>query len=283
MTPSNQNILVTFEPIATASGLIIPERYLIQDDEDDGGKHYGVVTDRKLINPQVCRVVRGGQFEGERVFVYYGAYEIAQWVSETEALIPERTVFFVIDGEALHPVNDIYLGQTIWEDGEKTASGIYTTPNGGGMAVCRIRITHVPENSTDISVGDVIITIDNSQYILDYGGVKHVKVSKQHIIGMLGTDGIVPVWPYLLVDDVPEPNELAVDNSHLRSFVEDFRIQLRRDTDIGDKVLNNTKECTVLSGDPELVGKRVLTLKHGFAYNGRRIIDTDTMIGVICR
>src|SRR3982750_2368116 len=141
MNPNSNYILCTFDPLPTVSGLILPERYLIQEaDKDDEHDAYGIVTDRRLINPQIINVL-SGPYKGYKAFVYYGAYEIRVPVEDGACLIPMRTLYFLIDPVVMFP--GFYLGEEVFTQGEQTASGIFITPYAEKKEGVKFNLTNV--------------------------------------------------------------------------------------------------------------------------------------------
>lgn len=195
----NGNILVEFEPLKLISGLVHPERYLIQEaDQSDEANAYGIVTDRRLINPQTVRIL-SGEYEGQRAFVYYGAYELKKY-TEVGFLIPDKTLFFLLDPMRMLP--NTYLGEEVFTQGETTASGIYTTPFAEKKEGVKIKLTHVPENSQYVP-GETVITIDPYQYPLTYEGKKYIKLTEGQIIGVERGE-VVPTNDTILVQYLPD-------------------------------------------------------------------------------
>lgn len=221
----NGYILVEFEEkkhIVNGTELIIPERYLIQDGDEDSNSAWGVTTDRRLINPQVVKVIQGEGLEGKRCFVHYGAYEIAKWHTETLALIPVKTLLFSLD--PITPFDGNYLGEEIWVDGVKTASGIYTTPYAEKKEACNIKIVHTPENSS-IKAGDEIITIDDKQYPLKYDDKTFIKVKESEIIGLVKEGVTVPYGKYLLAEYVEEEDKNLIAHNEYKAHLKDVAIK----------------------------------------------------------
>ena len=213
MKPINGKILVTFEydhsqtTVKTDSGFFIPERYVIEEGDEDADTAWGVTTDRKLINPKVINIL-SGVHAGKRAFVHYGAFEIAKWVSadrvkDGRAVIPEKMILFFIDPIACVP--GTYLGEEVFGDLPKTASGIYLTAQLEEKEGVKVRITHVPFDAHQmIKVGTTVITVDAFQYDLTYDGKKYIKVDKSEIIGIETADGYEPIGNTILVEYLPD-------------------------------------------------------------------------------
>lgn len=230
----NDFILVEFDPVPTVGGIIVPERYLIQEADELGENNaYGVNTNRKAINPQVVTVIKGNGAwlnqiketypdyereeilkstplipDGKRYFVYYGAYEIAKWLTDKQALIPSKTIFFGI--EPIEPMPNTYLGEEVFSEGDKTQSGIYTTPYAERKEGILIRITHIPKEGHVsygdklIAVGDIVVTIDQHQYDLRFEDKKYIKLKGTEIVGVKTEDGYVPTGDRVLIEYLPD-------------------------------------------------------------------------------
>jgi co-chaperonin GroES (HSP10) len=221
MTPSKNNILVKFDPVPTISGLITPERYKIQDGDADENTAYGVTTNRKLINPQVITIL-SGEHNGKRAFVYYGAYEIAKWPEPELAIIPEATILFFI--EPIQPVSGTYLGEEVFTEGEKTASGIYITPFAEKKEGVLIKITHIPQENgikygdKHIQLGDTVVTVDSYQYDLRYQDKKYIKLRDTEIVGVKTDNGFIPVGDRVLLEYLPDEDLLERQAENEKRF-----------------------------------------------------------------
>jgi len=215
-------VLCTFCPLdnqMTRMGLIMPERYLIQEGDKDGENDaYGVVTDRRLINPQTINVLSGSH-KGRRAFVYYGAYEIAQWLDDDHAIIPERVIYFLVEPTCMLP--GFYLGEEVFSQGERTASGIYLTPHAEKKEGIKIKLTNVCEN-LQYKVGDTVITVDPYQYTLHFEGKKYVKLTEQNIIGVERDGEYVPTNDTVLIEYNPDPElaERIAENDRRRATID---------------------------------------------------------------
>jgi co-chaperonin GroES (HSP10) len=205
MTPLSNRILVKFEEnIETPLNLIIPERYVVheQGDATDNETRTGVTTDRRLINPQNVTIL-SGEHTGRTAFVYYGSYEVAKWI-DGNALIPDHMLLFFTNPIEMMP--ETYLGDEIFIEGDKTPSGIYTTPVTEQKDGIRIRLTHVPENCV-ASAGDTVITMDDKQYWLIYGGQRMIKLRESEIVAVVRDEEIIPTRDNLLIEYLPDPDE----------------------------------------------------------------------------
>lgn len=255
MNPINNNILVEFEAVPKTSGLLIPERYLIQSAEKDGEQDaVGVTTDRRLINPQTVKIL-SGEHAGRRGFVHYGAYELAKWYIEAQAIIPGHMLFMLID--PIRTLPGVYLGDEVFTEGEKTASGIYITPYADKKEGVIIKLTYVPENS-NLRVGETVITIDNYQYPLTLEGKKHIRLFEREIIGLITETVYSPLGDKIHVKYLPdqELEEIIAENARREDQRKTFR-------------LRNMKEMLSLVEDlrePITVKAEVIAIGEGVKY-----------------
>ncbi len=218
--PINGNIVCRFDPLPTLSGLIIPERYLIQEAEQAGEVDaYGINTDRRLINPQTITIL-SGDYAGEKAFVHYGAFEVKQRLNDTDFIIPDRMVLFLINSIRMAP--GTYLGEEVFTKGERTASGIYTTPYAEQKEGVKVKLTHVPEGSI-YAPGDTVITVDSFQYPLTFEGKKYIKLLEREIIGIDKDDHIIPTNGTLLIEYIPDADlQERLDENYRRKQRRDF-------------------------------------------------------------
>lgn len=301
MTPTNGNIIVKFDhdkkdgAVKQASGLYIPERYLIEGDDEEAPAAYGVNTNRKLINPQVVEIF-SGQFTGKRAFVYYGAFEIAKWLDDDFAIIPETTIFFLVDPIELMP--GTYLGDEVFTEGPKTASGIWLTPIAETKDGVKIVITHIPDNAHPlVKIGTTVITVDSFQYDLEYAGKKYIKVKESEIVGIETPDGILPIGDRVLVEYLPDEdlasrvaendrraaqrdfidkNRFHIDENYARGLNKDY-LDLEEPKITRCKVISVGETCKLNIGDTLLIhryyGCKLL--------NGQWILNMDAVYGTI--
>lgn len=277
---SPTRILVTFEH-EPQSTLIIPERFMVQDDEE--GSHYAVTTDRRLINPQLVNILQDDHhgLTGKKAFVHYGASEVCEWLdTETAFLKPEMIFFFIEPDGTLTCSPNTYLGETILNETVRTESGIYLTPDGGEIAVCRVRLNRIPAQAHELGIGDEVITIDNSQYMLKYGGRKYVKLKYSEIVAVIRDGEAHPVGQFLLIEQA-DSAEQVVDNSIMREFVQKHRIYAPGSAsylkDQRRKETTTAKLCREWNGHP--AGTEFTVWKNqGFEHGGKRIVDEGTLI-----
>ena len=214
MTTINGNIIVTFEydhslsVVKQDSGLFMPERYVIESGDEDAEAAWGVTTDRRLINPQVVDIL-SGQYTGRRAFVHYGAFEVARWLSDdrvedSRAVIPEKMILFFVN--PIECVAGTYLGDEVYGEYEKTASGIILSTELDLKEAVLIKITHIPTKSHPlVAIGTTVVTVDNFQYELIYEGKKYIKVDDREIVGVKTEQGYLPIGDLVLVDYLPDP------------------------------------------------------------------------------
>ena len=207
-TTSRGNIIVKFEHdfesalVKQDSGLFVPERYMIEGGDEDADAAYGVTTDRKSINPQVINIL-SGEYAGRRAFVHYGAFEVAKWLDDHQAVIPEKMILFFID--PIQCVPGTYLGDEVYGEYERTASGIILSSDLETKEGVMIYITNVPENAhPKVTFGSLIVTIDAFQYDLRYEGKKYIKVDEREIIGVKTEKGYQPIGNVVLVENLPD-------------------------------------------------------------------------------
>lgn len=193
----NRYLLVEFTEdrlhIDLGSGikLIKPKRYLFEDSTAEGTSKTVKVTDRRLVNPQICRVLapnsRYKQFkQGDSLFVHYGAYEASESLKIDDkdcSFIEVNMVFFRIgENNEIYPEPNIYIGEVVEEEAKRTESGIYLTPHATVKQEKRVRILYVPEKP-DYQPNDIVVTVDDYQYELDFNGRKYVKLDERYIVG----------------------------------------------------------------------------------------------------
>jgi co-chaperonin GroES (HSP10) len=308
MIPTNGNIIVKFEhnkndgAVKQANGLYIPERYLIEGDDEQAQAAYGVTTNRKLINPQICTVIENNQAyynfisekypepertmelkrmniipKGSRVFVYYGAYEIANFIDDDMALIPASTVLFILDPIQCMP--GTYLGDEVYAEGPKTESGIWTTPIAETKDGVKIIITHLPANNNPlIKVGSAVITIDSFQYDLEIEGKKHIKLNESQIIGLETEDGVIPLGDRVLVEYLPDFDlaERTAENdkrSAQRDFIDKSGLHL------GENYAKGIDENYLDVKEPKTTRAKIISIgagvKRGFKVGDNLLIHRN--------
>lgn len=125
--------------------------------------------------------------KGDVVFLHYMAYE---WVESIEIdgdsfdVVDAEYVFFKIVNDDFVMQDDVYLGEQLYKNELKLDSGIYLNVD-KSKETSRIKITHIPSNSTNIKVGDVVLSIDGNEYEVNINGKKYVKLLDREIVGIL--------------------------------------------------------------------------------------------------
>lgn len=275
MNPIRNRILVHFhEEIETPLGLEIPERYVIHTQEsfDDNETRMGVTTDRRLINPQIVDIL-SGKYAGEQGFVYYGAYESAKWV-DGNGIITDDNLLFLINPIRMMPGN--YLGQQVWREAEKTASGIYLTPDFGGVDGIRIKVNY---SGGDVKEDDVIITTDKSQYELIFGGQRYVLVRDKYIAGVNELPYKDNILIEYLPDIDPEREARNAEKKRQKDLMDTYHMFYEA-KDFEPEPLPKYIDAIVIEG--KYKGKEVIVERnYGVGVSkGRAIISLDTLIAV---
>lgn len=327
-TPINGNIIVTFDynksdaAVKQSSGLFVPERYLIEGDDEDAPAAYGVTTNRKLINPQIVDVIVGNEEwlkfvsenyplpqrewelkktpkidAGRKAFVYYGAFEIAKWVDEELAVIPTRTILFFVNPIECMP--STYLGDEVFTEGPKTASGIWLTPIAETKDGVKIIITHLPENPHPlVKVGTTVVTVDSHQYDLEYNGKKYIKLKESEIVGIEEKGKITPIGDRVLVEYLPDEelavrtaendrratqrdfidkNRFHIDENYARGLNKDY-LDVEEPKTTRAKVIAIGDKCRDLKVDDILIIHRYFGCK---LLSGQWILNMEAVYGII--
>lgn len=243
----NGHILVEFEKkpkLNESLDIVAPERFLVQEADEEGETNaWAVTTDRRTINPQIIKVIQGNETvkTDTRCFCHYGCYEIGKWINEEQAIIRPDMVFFEL-GPPIKPFPGNYLAEEIFVEGERTASGIYTTPIAEAKLPCNVRITHVPDTKElgiingderqlnhrkDIYVGDEVVTIDEAQYTLKYEDKKYIKLRESEIIAKVVDGKVIPLNKYLLVEYCEEPDAKLQAENDYKAHTKDVAIKHR--------------------------------------------------------
>lgn len=281
MQAINNNTLVRFHPeIDTPLGLIIPERYTVynQTMETDNESRMGVTTDRRLINPQVVDIL-SGEHEGEVGFVYYGAYEVAKLIQDDTYVIPENNLLFLCN--PIRPMPGIFLCERIWNEGEKSESGLFVSPNAGSYDALRMKVLFVPEQST-LSVGQTIITTSPAQYELRYEGQKYIMVREKFIAGY---DEDTPYGDNILVEYLPDEGQAERDahNEKIRTQLDFMKYHGMHYAEQDFKMEKEPKiiQAIILKGTQQ--GEKCLIYRDtGVALRKDKwVCPLETLIGVV--
>lgn len=176
--------------------LVRPDMYIFKDGESDN-KMEGRVNKLEL-NPQVATVELTNEkhnlFKGDKVFLHYLAYEWLDPNDYTEIdgkklySIDARDIFFKIkEDNEIELKDDLFLGEVILED-TITVSGIYINVENKRKEAL-VTITHIPsarkEEVKHIKVGDVVKSIDDYQYILNFNNKKYVLLKSDEIVAII--------------------------------------------------------------------------------------------------
>ena len=174
--------------------LIKPDVWTYKAGESDD-KMEGKVN-KLLINPQIAEVVATNPkhkiAKGDKVFVHYMAYE---WKDENAinlngidctAIDANQVIFKIIDNE-IELVDDVFLGELIYED-KMTTSGLIINVDNVRKAAT-IKITNKPKNVKRgyemIKEGMTVTTIDDHQYIINFNKKDYVVVKSHEIVGII--------------------------------------------------------------------------------------------------
>ena len=300
--PTNGGIIVRFEydkstsHVKTDTGIFIPERYVVEEADEEAETAWGVTTDRRLINPQVVDII-SGEYAGKLAFVHYGAFEVAKWLDENNAIIPEAMILFFVSPIACMP--GTYLGEEVFTEGPKTESGIWTTPIAEIKDGVRIKITHTPEQEgiSDIKNGDIVITIDECQYDLVYDGKKYIKLSKTEIIGIENQNSIQIVGERVLAEYLPDADliERTKENDRRaahRDYINKTKMHISEKyargldpdyLDLPEPKFVNAKVIGIGDTDKIKVGDKII-VHRGYGcrlLTGQWIIPIDMIAGII--
>lgn len=146
-------------------------------------------------NPQVADVLADcDNYEvqkGDKVFLHYMAFE---WAEEMEIegqkghIIQGDYILMKIKGENFEMIGDTYLGQQEFTKEMVLDWGLILNVEKRPVA-STIVLTHLPiepkAERKELKAGDTVISIDDNQYIFDYGGKKYVKLTGDEIVGVI--------------------------------------------------------------------------------------------------
>lgn len=323
--PMNNKVVVLFDYnwnsgwVDQGNGFVVPERFIIEDGDADADAAYGVTTDRRLINPQKITVIQGNEYwiktiketypEYERnlilkstplvvpgrYFVHYGAFEVATFIDEEHhALMPAKMILFGIDPIWCMP--GTYLGEEVFGELPMTESGIYLTPQLEEKEGVLVRITHIPEDSK-VSVGDIVVTVDQFQYELNYEGKKYLKVEDAEIIGVKTETGYLPMGNRVLVDYLPPDSELLAtiaENDRrrkMRDYIDHNRMHVSEAytkgidpnyLDVPEPKFTHAMAVSTNNGEVAVGDKLLIHRNYGCRLpNGQWILSMDLILGVI--
>lgn len=165
--------------------IIRPDKWLNREAEenDETTSRFDENVNYLETNPQICTVVHANRYlkykEGDKLFLNYMAWE---WTETTDhgSIIDTDFIMFQIMGDgSLETVDDLYLGEAVYSEEEKTASGIILLA--GKKDNLKVKITHVPRGCSVCEVGDTVMSVDKNNYEFNYGGKKYIKLVKDEI------------------------------------------------------------------------------------------------------
>lgn len=162
---------------------------------EDGTSQYKSNENKLLTHPQIVSVIAGNSryMKGDKLFVHYMAKEWEEKITIDErelSIIDADYVLFKIKPDRSYElVEDTFLGDRIFEKELKLESGIFLNVTEQVQA-SRIKITHVPDKCidelSDIKVGDIVLTVDDNQYVLEVDeNTKHVKLTSEEIYAII--------------------------------------------------------------------------------------------------
>ena len=179
----NNYLYVTFDEnhrfLRTLDGgmeVIVPEMWEYTDDwGQKNGRMDGNLNGLEA-NPQIAYVLAGNNNfnPGDKVFLHFLAWENALKLdldNYSGCFIRESDVFFVDNGEILM-CKDTYLGIRVMRE-------IFGME---AKSECYIELTDVCDGR--YGKGDVIVTIDDAQYPVQYRDKEYIKVMKNEIVGI---------------------------------------------------------------------------------------------------
>lgn len=183
------------------NGLYRPETWVFENsDQKEGDVVYDTNRNKKETNPQIATVIVSNDNcpykVGDKVFTHYLSFDSPNAIDldgKEYTVTTYQNIFFRINEDGTYEMADrTYLGEQVYSEGEKTASGIYTTPFAEVKETLRIKLTHVPEGS-QYQVGDIIVSADDYQYEIDIYGKKFIKITKEWIYGKMVDEKFKPM------------------------------------------------------------------------------------------
>lgn len=191
----NNNIIVAFDENHNKDfvlgDLVLerPETWLYEE-LSTGETKYQKQLDLRQTKPQIATIkVSNKRYPelkvGDRVFTHFLAFDNSEDIEVDGAnykTIALNSIFFKITDDGLEMMDDVYLGERVMEEDQVSPNGIILTPYFEKAKESTIKITHIPKESPDISIGDEIITIDDNQYELDFLGKKYIKLNTWYIV-----------------------------------------------------------------------------------------------------
>ncbi len=167
--------------------IIRPDEWLHK--EEDGKQKFAENTNYLETKPQIATVTHANSKlpykVGDKLFLHYMAHETASYFNEEtkEAFINADYVFMTFNEDGTYKMADgIYFGEQLFDDDEKTESGIIINVLGGKPKLCNIKLCHLPAH-TGFERNEVVLTIDNYQYPLKVDGKDYIMLREREIIG----------------------------------------------------------------------------------------------------
>lgn len=174
--------------------IIRADKWIHREDDGEQGSKYNENVNYLETHPQICTVIYENQSHpykrGDKLFVHYMAYETAEAAfgedCENATIIDCDFIFFkILDGGSFEMKEGIYLGEQQYTEEEVRPSGIII--GGNKKEALKIRITHIPESPPKwhkehpIKVNDLILSIDDKNYELNFWGKRYVKLRYDEI------------------------------------------------------------------------------------------------------
>lgn len=191
----NVNLFVSYDmshnKVFSIAGIEIirPDEWEAEKLSEDAMKQTESNVNKLDVHPQIATVlIPNLKFpfkKGDKVFLHYMAFEWAERLEiegESGFMIDAEYVLFVMeDGKYIMP-KDYYLGEQVYAEAERTASGIYVTPFDTVKKAMEITITHKPQGDDYVGIGDTVYSVDDKQYVLKVDGKEYVWLKKSEII-----------------------------------------------------------------------------------------------------
>lgn len=138
---------------------------------------------------------------GDQVFMHYLAFEEFEEKIEIDGkdcyLIDESFIFFTMKNGDYKMRPNTYLGTIIIDEPPKSAFGIYLTSQEAVKNDLKICITHTPMPQINdhgvlidnvCKMGDIVMPVDRSNYVLKADEVEYVMLKDTEIVGIYATE-----------------------------------------------------------------------------------------------
>lgn len=156
--------------------LIIPKVWM---DAENSAEKYSENINYLETKPQICTVVHESTEApyriGDRLFMHYMAYEVAEKIEDYWMVDSEFVIFKI--GETWEMANDTYLGEAVWNESIRP-SGIIIESKKDNL---KVRLTHLPKDPK-FKKGEVVVSIDKNNYPVKFGGKDYVKIKTDEIV-----------------------------------------------------------------------------------------------------